>query len=201
MTVTTISAMPASPSRLGDPSNFITESLAFLDAQAGFVTQCNSVSATLNAGKFNPNDWGDLGPVGGSSPVSVTNFISATPTNPPLAGQGLADAIDDMLATFNPFIADANTVAAWIDGETDIANPSIVDPTRPTIQIVNPSPLRNDGQNDFESKALSFYGSARAFSLSLQGLADYVAVFSSGYEDWSEIDIVYTETDDWGFIA
>lgn len=88
-----------------------------------------------------------------------------------------------------------------IDGETDIANPTIVDPTRPTIPTVNPSPLRNDGQSAFESKALSFYGSARAFSLSLQSLADYVAVFSSGYEDWSEIDIVYTETDDWGFIA
>ena len=201
MAVTTISAMPASPSRLGDPSNFITESLAFLDAQGGFVTQCNSVASTLNAGKFNPNDWGDLGPISGSSPVSVTNFISATPTNPPLLGQGLADAIDDMLATFNPFISDANTVAAWIDGETNIANPSIVDPTRPIIPTVNPSPLRNDGQAAFESKALAFYGSARAFSLSLQSLADYVAVFSSGYEDWSEIDIVYTETDDWGFIA
>jgi hypothetical protein len=201
MAVTTISAMPASPSRLGDPSNFITESLAFLDAQTGFATQCNSVASTLNVGKFNPNDWGNLDPVSGSSPVSVTNFISATPTNPPLFGQGLADAIDDMLATFNPFISDANTVAAWIDGETDIANPSIVDPTRPTITTVNASPLRNDGQEAFESKALAFYGSARAFSLSLQSLADYVAVFSSGYEDWSEIDIVYTETDDWGFIA
>lgn len=193
--------MPASPSRLGDPSNFITESLAFLDAQVGFASQCNSVADTLNAGKFNPNDWGNLGPISGSSPVSVTNFISVTPTNPPLSGQALADAVDDMLATFNPFISDANTVAAWIDGETDIANPTIVDPTRPTIPTVNPSPLRNDGQSAFESKALSFYGSARAFSLSLQNLADYVAAFSSGYEDWSEIDITYTETDDWGFIA
>ena len=201
MTVATISTMPASPSRLGDPSNFITESLAFLDAQVGFASQCNSVADTLNAGKFNPNDWGNLGPISGSSPVSVTNFISTTPTNPPLSGQALADAVDDMLATFNPFISDANTVATWIDGATDIANPTIVDPTRPTIPTVNPSPLRNDGQSAFESKALSFYGSARAFSLSLQNLADYVAAFSSGYEDWSEIDITYTETDDWGFIA
>lgn len=201
MAITTISAMPASPSRLGDPSNFITESLAFLDAQAGFATQCNSVSSTLNAAKFNPFNWGDLGPVSGSSPVTVTHFINATPTNPPLSGQGLADAIDDMLATFNPFISDANAVASWIDGEADIANPTIVDPTRPSIPTVNPSPLRNDGQAVFESKALSFYASARTFSLSLQGLADYVATFSSGYEDWSEIAIVYTETDDWGFIA
>ena len=28
-----ISTLPVSPSRLGDPNNFITESLAFLDAQ------------------------------------------------------------------------------------------------------------------------------------------------------------------------
>lgn len=112
MAVATISTMPASPSRLGDPSNFITESLAFLDAQVGFASQCNSVAATLNAGKFNPNDWGSLDPVSGSSPVSVTHFIDPTPTNPPLFGQALADAVDDMLATFNPFISDANIVAA-----------------------------------------------------------------------------------------
>jgi hypothetical protein len=193
--------MPASPSRIGDPSNFITESLAFLDAQVDFETKCNSVAATLNAGKFNPNDWGNLGPISGSSPVSVANFINETPTNPPLSGQSFVDAADDMLATFNPFIADANTVATWIDGQTDIAYPSIVDPARPTIPTVNASPLRNDGQFAFESKAVSFYGSARTFSLSLQALADYVAGFSSGYEDWSEIDIVYTDAEDWGLIT
>jgi hypothetical protein len=60
--------------------------------------------------------------------------------------------------------------------------------------------LRNDGAQTFEAKALSFYSSARAFSYALQTMANYVATFSSGFEDWSAIDITYTSTDDWGFI-
>lgn len=201
MAIGTISALPASPSRIGDPSNFVTESLAFLDAQDGFATQCTSIANYLNAAKFDPYNWGDLGPITGSSPVSITHFISSTPTNPPLSGLQLADAIDDMLATFNPFITDANTVCTWMDGEIDPAHPVIVDPSRPVVPIVNPSPLRNDGQVAFESKALAFYGSAYAFSVTLQSMANYVAGFSSGYEDWDGIDTVHTETDDWGFIA
>jgi hypothetical protein len=201
MAIGTITALPAAPSRLGDPDNFVTESLAFLDAQVGFSTQCTSIANYLNAAKFDPFDWGDLGPITGSSPVSITNFIGNTPTNPPLSGLQLADAIDDLLATFNPFISDANTVCAWIDSEASPTHPVVVDPTRPVVPAVNPSPLRNDGGAEFESKALAFYGSARTFSVSLQGMANYVAGFSSGFEDWAEIATVHTETDDWGFIA
>jgi len=201
MAIATITALPAAPSRLGDPDNFVTESLAFLDAQAGFVTECNSIANYLNAGKFDPFNWGDLGPISGSSPVSITNFISVAPTNPPLSGSQLADAIDGLLASFDPFITDANVVCAWMDGEIDPSHPEVVDPRRPTVPQVTPSPLRNDGQATFESKALAFYSSAQVFSVSLQNMANYVAGFSSGYEDWDGIDTIYTETDDWGFIA
>lgn len=201
MAIGTITAMPAAPSRLGDPDNFVTESLAFLDAQDGFADECTGISNYLNAAKFDPYNWGNLGPISGSSPVLIENFISTAPTNPPLSGLQLADAIDALLATFGPFITDANTVCAWLDGEIDPAHPVIVDPSRPVMPIVNPSPLRNDGQIAFESKALSFYGSASTFSVALQNMANYVAGFSSGYEDWDGIDTVYTDADDWGFIV
>lgn len=201
MPIGTISAMPTAPSRLGDPTNFVTESLAFLDAQVGFATQCNNIATYINAAKFNPFNWGNLGAITGGSPVSVTNFIGEAPNSQTISGQALADAIDDMVATFNPFITNANTVCTWIDGENDPANPVINDPSRPTMPSVQPSPLRNDGAGVFETKAFAFYTSARAFSITLQGMADYVATFSSGYEDWNGIDTIHTETDDWGFIT
>lgn len=201
MPIGTISAMPAAPSRLGDPTNFVTESLAFLDAQVGFATQCNNIATYINAAKFNPFNWGNLGAITGGSPVSVTSFIGEAPNSQTISGQALADAIDDMVATFNPFITSANTVCAWIDGENDPANPVINDPSRPTMPSVQPSPLRNDGAGTFETKAFAFYTSARAFSITLQSMADYVATFSSGYEDWNGIDTIHTETDDWGFIT
>lgn len=201
MPIGTISAMPAAPSRIGDPTNFVTESLAFLDAQVGFVTQCNSVATYINAAKFNPYSWGNLGAITGASPVSITNFIAEPPNSQVLSGQALATAIDSVMASFNPFITDANTVGTYIDSENDPLNPVIVDPARPVIPTVQPTPLRNDGATAFETKSLAFYNSARAFSYALQNMANYVATFSSGFEDWGSIAITYTDSDDWGFTA
>lgn len=195
-----ISALPTAPSRLGDPANFISESLEFLDAQGDFVTECNAVATYLNAAKFDPFDWGNLSAISGSSPVYITNFIDVPPTVPPTSGFQLVDAIDSLLASMVAFVPDANTVGEWIDTLEDPDAPVIVDPSRPTVNTVSATPLRNDGQLAFESKAVSFYASARLFSTSMQAFADYVGTFSSGYEDWDTIDVVYDEQDDWGFI-
>lgn len=202
MTYPIISALPAAPSRLGDPDNFVTESLAFLDAQVDFVSDCNAVSTYFNTLKFtNPFDWGDLSPVTGSSPVYITNFIAAPPVVPPTTGTQLAGAIDTVLASMVPFVTEANAVGAWVETFEDPLAPVIVDPARPTVSTVTATPLRNDGQLTFESKSIAFYGSARLFSTAMQQFADYVASFSSGLEDWDSITVSYTETDDWGLIV
>ena len=196
-----ITTLPASPSRIGDPANFISESLAFLDAQSGFVSDCNAASSWMNAAKFDPYEWGDLTAITGSSPVSITNFINTAPSIPPAIGLSMATSIDALLASMVNFIPDANTVGVWIDTLEDPAAPVIVDAARPTVSTIAATPLRNDGQENFESKSISFYGSARQFSLTVQQFADYVATFSSGFEDWDVINVVYTETDDWGLIV
>jgi len=99
------------------------------------------------------------------------------------------------------FVPDANIVGAWIDTIEDPLAPVVTDPARPTVSTVSDTPLRNDGQFTFESKAVSFYISASQFSTSMQQFANYVGSFSSGFEDWNGIDVVYTETDDWGLIV
>jgi len=201
MAYSAITALPAAPSRLGDPSNFVSESLAFLSAQAGFVSQCNAASSYFNAAKFDPFNWGDLSAITGSSPVSITNFIDPAPVVASLNGLQLAGAIDGLLASMVDFVPDANTVGAWADSLADPAAPSVTDPARPTFSSVSATPLRNDGQLSFGAKASAFYGSASTFSRSLQGFADYVATFSSGFEDWSSIAVTFTDSDDWGFIT
>ena len=195
-----ISTLPVAPSRIGDTANFIAESLAFLDAQVDFVNDCNAVSTYLNAAKFDILDWGDLSPVGGGSAVAITSFINPAPSIPPVIGYDLAVAIDGLLASMVAFVPEANAVGAWVDTLADPAAPVIVDPARPTVSTVTATPLRNDGQIAFDSKAAPFYSSARVFSTSMQDFANYVAAFGSGYEDWDSIAVVYTETDDWGFI-
>lgn len=195
-----ITTLPSAPSRLGDPNNFITESLAFLDAQADFVSDCNAVSSYLNTAKFDPYEWGNLSAITGSAPVFITHFINAAPSTTTLSGTALADAIDELLYSMVAFVPDANTVGEWIDTVEDPTAPEIIDPSRPTVSTIAETPLRNDGQLVFESKAVAFYGSARLFSTSMQTFADYVGSFSSGYEDWNGISVVYDEQDDWGFI-
>lgn len=195
-----ISTLPAAPSRIGDAANFVAEGLAFLDAQVDFVNDCNAASTYLNALKFDVYDWGDLSPVGGSPAVSITTFINPAPSIPSVIGYDLALAIDNLLASMVAFVPQANDVGVWADGLSDPSAPVIVDPARPTISSVTATPLRNDGQIDFDSKAASFYGSARLFSTSMQEFANYVAAFGSGFEDWDSIAVVYDETDDWGFI-
>lgn len=201
MPVSTISALPAAPSRIGDAANFASESLAFLNAQSTFATDCNAVATYFNAAKFNPFDWGDLTPAGTVTPVNITNFIDLAPTNPPSFGYALADGIDNLLASMVAFVPDANAVATYIDGRVDPLAPVVVDPNRPTIPSVTDSPLRSDGASVFESKALSFYGTARAFGEGLQALAEYATEYLGEAEDWGSIATVYTETDDWGSIT
>ena len=196
-----IATLPTAPSRLGEPEDFVSQSLDFLEAQIDFVSDCNAAADYLNDAQFDPFNWGDLSTITGSSPVSITNFIAPPPTFPTSTGSALALSVDELLASMVAFVPDANDVGEWIDGLVDPLAPVVNDPLRPTISAVTETPLRNDGQLVFENKSISFYSSARQFSLSLQSLADYVATFSSGYEDWDSIAVNYTDTDDWGFIA
>lgn len=202
MTVGTITSLPAAPSRIGDQTNFFAESLAFLDAQDTFSTECQGVATYLNAAKFNLLDWGGLGAIGsGSSPVSITHYPSVPPTNPPLSGYDLTLAIDTMLQNLKDFVADGNAVAAYIDGYTDPSAPVVTDPARPTVHTLVASPTRADDPSAFNANTAAFYASARTFATSLQELADYATNYLSSSEDWALITNAITETDDWGSIT
>lgn len=200
MAVTTISTLPAFPSRLGDPNNFFAESLAFLEAQPTFVSQCNTLAGELNAFKFNVNDWGLItqSPSGGGG-SNITNFPDAAPNG--LTGLNLIGALDGLLESLYDFVADANTVAAYIDTLDDPAAPVVSDPLRPNVPSVPASQTRSDDQAAFNSKATAFHNGARAFAYALNDLSNYVSEYLSGTEDWSTITTAITSTDDWGSIV
>lgn len=200
MAVQTISAFPATPSRLGDPANFFAESLAFLEAQSTFVSQCNTLAGQLNAFKFSVNDWGLItDPPTGNGGATVTNFPNAAPTG--LTGFALISALDSLLGSLSAFVPDANTVAAYIDNLDDPAAPVVSDPTRPVVPSIPASQTRADSQTAFNTKAVAFHNGARAFAYALNDLSVYVSAYSSGTEDWSSITAAITSTDDWGSIV
>lgn len=202
MAVPAISALPTAPSRIGDPTNFYAESLAFLDVQPDLATECNAVASYLNALVFNVNNWGLITSTPGSgSPVVIDSFPSAAPTNPPLTGYPLIVAIDGMMASLGPFIPDANAVGTYIDGYSDPLAPPITDPNRPVVSSVTDSPLRMDSPSTFNSKAVGFYNSLRAFAFILNDLAVYVTEYLSGTDNWGSIAVIYTSSEDWGSIV
>ncbi len=133
-----ITTLPSAPSRLGDPNNFVTESLDFLEAQIDFTDECNAISTYLNTAKFDSFEWGNLSAITGSAPVSITHFINAAPSTVTLSGSVLADAIDDMLASMVAFVPDANTVGEWIDTVEDPSAPAVDDPSRPVVTTIAP---------------------------------------------------------------
>lgn len=201
MAAPTITALPNAPSRTGDPTNFASESLAFLAAQPDFGSECNAVSSYLNGLNLNPFDWGDLGALPVASSGSITNQIDPLPTNPPLSDKALVTAIDSLFVSMVDFVPDANAVISYIDGLYDPLAEVVSDPERPMVATVTASQTRNDGQAVFESKALSFYATARNFGLSLNNLALYANDVLAPLKDWGLINEVYTDTDDWGFIV
>jgi hypothetical protein len=201
MPVPVITALPPAPSRSGDPSNFPSESLAFLDAQPDFVSDCNAVGSYLNGINLNPYDWGNLDPPPSVTTGSLATIIDDLPTNPPLTGLPLVSAIDGLLASMVGFVAPANAAAAFIDGVYDPLAAVVVDPARPSIPAVSNSPTRTDGIASFESKSLAFYGSAKPFNVGLQSLTNYVNDVMEPFADWGSIAVSHTSTDDWGFIV
>lgn len=200
MPVPTIAAMPAAPSRVGDAANFYNEAFTFLEAQPDFATECNDVAAWFDAAKFNPNDWGDLSAIAGAgSPVTITNHITAAPSNPPSTGFDFANGMDATLASFATFITEANAVATYIDGFVDPLG--IDDPLAPDVSTVSASPARGDAQAAFNASSSSFYGSARTFGYTLNALADYVTEALGGTDDWGLLGEAIATTDDWGLIT
>lgn len=199
MAVTTITSLPAFPSRLGDPTNFFSESLTFLEAQPTFVTECNTLAGELNAFKFNVNNWGLVTEsTNPNSGTNVTNFPDASPTG--LTGLELIGALDDLLESLYDFVADANAVATYIDGRDDPAAPVVSDPDRPTMPTISASQTRADDQTTFNSKAVSFHNSARTFAYTLNDLSNYVTEYLAGTEDWGDFTSHGTNTEDWGSV-
>jgi len=197
MPAPTISAMPAAPSRIGDPLNFFGESLAFLDAQPALKTDLDAVRSHFDGALYNTDNWGLItDAVQGGSPVTITNLPEAAPTG---SGFAYISAVDSVLASIGPFITDANAVASYVDGFIDAGGTA--DPSAPSILVMPSSQTRNDQLTSFNSKAVAFYNGLVSWANSLNALADYVTETLGGTEDWGLVSQGITETEDYGLIV
>jgi hypothetical protein len=201
MPLTTISAIPAAPSRLAGPEDFFIDALAFLNAQTGLASQCNAVRGYLNGVNFNLFDWGALTPIGEEPTIPAFSVLPVAPNAATTKGKALASALDEYFAILADFPEGANNVAAFIDNLADPEAETDENPSRPVISAVTDPPVRNDSSEIFESRSASYYNSLRGFSQGLQRLANYANAFGGGLEDWGLITASHTSGDDWGSIA
>lgn len=201
MPLTTISALPAAPSRLAGPEDFFVDALAFLNAQTGLASQCNAVRAHLNGVNFNLNDWGALAPIGEAPTIPAFAVLPVAPNASNVKGKALATALDEYFSILADFSDGANNAASFIDAISDPEAETDLNPSRPSISEVNTPPTRNDSFEVFESRSSSYYNSLRGFAQGLQNLVNYANDFGSGLEDWGLITASHTSGDDWGSIA
>ncbi|HEX4918041.1 MAG TPA: hypothetical protein VFV43_09115 [Limnobacter sp.] len=201
MTIPVFTALPDSPSRVGDPNNFGLESIAFLNAQPGFVTEANNVRAYLNALNVDPFNWGL---VNVTAPTRET--VAPLPVAPVVGELDLVftSKADALLAGLEFFAdTDANPAGVYIDALAVLSDAPgfVVDDLRPTVPMVQPSPLATDSQATFETKAFAFYSSLPPYVASFAAFADWIYGRLVEPEDFGLVADAVTETDDFGELA
>jgi hypothetical protein len=75
MTAPLVSTLPAAPSRLSRPNNFVSESVVFLEALPAFRTQVNQLATYINANIPNKWNFGKLNGIRSFPTISQTLLV------------------------------------------------------------------------------------------------------------------------------
>lgn len=198
MTMPTFTPLPEAPSRVGDPDNFGLESIDFLNAQIDFVTEANSIRTYINTLNVDPFNWGI---VNVSAPARET--VALLPVAPVISESDLTfTSKADALLSGTEFFAntDSGPAGVYIDALAVLSDaPGFVsDDERPTVTLVQPTPLATDSQSNFETKAFAFYSSLPPYVASFSGFADWIYMRLVEPEDYGLVADPVTETDDFG---
>lgn len=191
-----VTALPATPSRIGDPDNFGGEAQVFLAAFGTWRTQSNSFASYLNSLPFNQFNWGTLAQ---TNPTHVP--VAAIPARPSttLPGLAFASAADTVWAAQQALSAMQNTLGAYADTLSGFSGAVtfVADGTRPSISTLTTVPARGQARSAFNSNSVSFYESVAVYAQSAAALSSWFYELISP-DNFGLIGEAITLTDDWG---
>jgi len=196
MAYPSVTPLPATPSRVGDPDNFGGEAQVFLAAFTTWRTQSNSFASYLNTLPFNQYNWGTLVQV---NPAHVP--AAEIPARPSVAMPGLAfaSAADTVWMGLQSLSVMQNSLGAYADILSGFSEAMafVADVTRPAIGLLTTNPARGQSQSVFNSNSTAFYESVAVYAQSADALSSWFYEIISP-DNYGLIGDPITLSEDWG---
>lgn len=190
----TTTALPAAPSRISDPVNFVNESALYLQSLPAFRTQFNALTAYINTKFPNYNNYGTVVDVNPTFPT-VATFASGISGS----GVGYISSIDTFLENLGTNSLRANNYGAYIDAAIAAQGSIASDPKNPIAFTITPTaPTRAQARAAFNTSAVSFTDAVQNTIKSLANSLGYVKTTCYDSESYGLVTEAITDTDDYG---
>ena len=153
MTAPLVSTLPTAPSRLSKPSNFVSESVVFLEALPAFRTQVNQLAVYINANIPNKWNFGKLNGVRSFPTISQTLLVDIEYNNNVIEFTGDLDALYSTLETYSNNI---NSASDWYDDVVAEVGLGAYDLDKPLVSGITAPMNRGQDRTVFNSTADMF---------------------------------------------
>jgi len=153
MSAPNVNPLPASPSRLSRPSNFVTEATVFLEALPTYRSQVNFFNTYINSNIVNKYNFGTI--------LGIRTFpnISQVPANDIIFdGDNISftSALDSLYSALEAHSLVINSTGVWYDSVLSEVGSIPYDLDKPITSGVSQAMTRNQSREDFNETAQLF---------------------------------------------
>jgi hypothetical protein len=154
MTAPLVSTLPAAPSRLSRPNNFVSESAVFLEALPAFRTQVNQLATYINANIPNKWSFGKLNGIRSFPTISQTLLVDIEYNNN--NGIEFTGDLDALYSTLETYSNNINAASDWYDGVVAEVGLGAYDLDKPLVSGITATMNRGQDRTVFNSTADMF---------------------------------------------
>lgn len=202
MSYTPLNPLPAFPSRLGDPDNFLAEGVIFLAALTDLVSEMAVLAGQINALDYHAYDWGSVAYTPLDLPVIPLLTMIPAATDVGTARTGKSDAT---LATIhgmvNGLVDSINAAAEYVQEAQDYTAALIGDqPPKILVPAFGAAPTRAQPQAAFNMTMGSFLSSINTSVTALNSLTAQIYQFLFAPEDYGLLGTPIDAIDDYGVL-
>ena len=171
-------ALPAAPSKVSDPNNFVTLAAIFLEALPAYYTQYNAAVTYMNSQI--PNIWN----FGGLVQTNPTKPTVQTYTLPTGTGIGYVSGIDTLFAAMRTGSTQINSYGDFMDSTVAITGVVSSNSAQTAATLASPSPpTRATAQSTFNTNFPNFVSSYRTSTIAVNTLLTYINTACFGNDD------------------
>lgn len=200
MTTPTVTTLPNSPARVGDPVNFLTDSLTFMAALPTHKAEMNNVVNYINS--IYPNIY-NYGTLGDNNPVLFPINALTSLTLPTGTGLPYVVGVDTIFYNIKDNSSKINNSIQHHDNIVNIVGTMASDPNKPMLPLfVSTPPNRTQSQIDFNTSSVNFTTEAKATIDAFISTLSYVNNACFADDDYGLVtDGTTSFSDDYGYFS